>query len=355
MKRGEPVERVAPERANRADRRAPVVLVGGWMTRNWFLVALAGVATIAFLAPGLGARGGPLRPETTTRLAVAVIFFLQGLVIAPAALRAGALRWRLHLLVQSFVFAGFPAAVLLLDALGGGRLPADLRLGFLYLAILPTTISTCVVFTAMAGGNTSGALFNSVFANVAGVLLTPLWAALLLSARGEAPSIGPMLGEIVLLLLVPLAAGQAARPLVRRVREPEAKRLASASSMLILYIVFASFSDSVARGAFAQTGLPATVMVVVVALGLFTSATGAAYLLGRQLGFDAPDRVAVLFCAPQKTLAAGAPMAQILFSGHPGIGLVLLPVIVYHAIQLLAGATLAQRVGNPRRGGHRGG
>jgi solute carrier family 10 (sodium/bile acid cotransporter), member 7 len=318
-------------------------MMHGWFTRYWFLLGLALASGLAFLAPEIGARGGPLRSEVTTKAGVALIFFIQGLVIAPAVLRAGALRWRLHVAVQLFVFVGFPLAVLLLDLLGGQLLPPNLRLGFLFLAILPTTISTCVVFTAAAGGNTTGALFNSVLANIAGVLLTPLFAALLMRWSGEAPALGPMIGEVVLLLLLPLAVGQVVRPLVRRVWEPNPRRLATVSNLIILYIVFAAFANSVASGAFVQTGLFVTAGVALVAVGLFAVATAAAALLGHRLGFGLEDRLALLFSGPQKTLAAGAPMAQVLFAGHPGLGLILLPVIIYHAVQLLGGATLAQR------------
>jgi solute carrier family 10 (sodium/bile acid cotransporter), member 7 len=321
----------------------------GWFTRHWFLLGLGIVAALAFLFPEVGARGGPLRPELTTKLGVALIFFIQGLVIAPAALRLGALRWRLHIASQVFIFAAFPLAVILLDTIGGRLLPPDLRLGFLYLAILPTTISTCVVFTAAAGGNTTGALFNSALANILGVALTPMWAALLLRARGEAPPFGPMLGEIVLLLLVPLLVGQVVRPLALRTWEPNARLLGVLSSLIILYIIFAAFANSVATGAFRQTGLNATLLVGLIAVTVFAAATLAAASLGRGLAFDAGDRLALLFCGPQKTLAAGAPMAQILFAGHPAIGLILLPVIIYHAVQLLGGATLAEHVGRARR------
>lgn len=318
----------------------------GWLTRNWFLLGLVGVTGLAFLIPELGARGGPLRPEITTKAGVAVIFFIQGLVIAPAALRAGALRWRLHLAIQLFVFVGFPIAVILLDVAAGQLLPLELRMGFLFLAILPTTISTCVVFTAAAGGNTTGAIFNSALANVAGVLLTPLWAALLLSARGHGPAFGSMVGEVALLLLAPLALGQAIRPLVRRrVGEPSARVLGVITNSIILFIIFTAFSGSVGSGTFAETGLLTSLSVAVVGGGLFVTATGVAHLAGGRLRFTREDRVALLFCGPQKTLASGAPMAQILFAGHPGLGLILLPVIIYHAVQLVGGATLAQRLG----------
>lgn len=314
-----------------------------WLTRNWFLLGLAAAAGLAFLFPEIGRRGGPLRPEIATKVGVAVIFFAQGLIIAPAVLRAGAMRWRLHLTIQLTVFAGFPLAVLLLDAVAGRLLPADLRLGFLFLAILPTTVSTCVVFTAAARGNTTGALFNSALANTCGVVLTPVWAAVLLSTRDVAPPLGPMVAEVVLLLLLPLIIGQIVRPLVRRHGEPDPRLIGALSSGIILFIIFAAFANSVRSGAFRQIGLLPTIAVALVAIGIFGIAVGACMFAGRRFGFDRGDRLALLFCGSQKTLAAGVPMGQIIFAGHPGIGLILLPLIVYHAIQLIGGAAIVQR------------
>ncbi|CAN5775989.1 bile acid:sodium symporter [soil metagenome] len=314
------------------------------IARHWFLLGLAAATGLAFLLPEVGARGGPLRPEITTRAGVAAIFFMQGLALAPAALRVGALQWRLHLATQLFIFAGFPFVVIALDAAGGHLLPPDLRLGFIFLAILPTTISGCVVFTAAGGGNVSGALFNAVLANMAGVVLTPLWATLLLSARGEAPDPGPMIVELSLLLLVPIALGQAARPLLRYFRDPHPRLFSNLSSLIILYIVFIAFNDSARSGAFGETGVRGLGIIVIICIGLFVAATAAAGVTAQRLHFPAADRIALLFCAPHKTLAAGAPMAQVLFAGHPGLGLILLPLIVYHAVQLLGGAALIERL-----------
>jgi solute carrier family 10 (sodium/bile acid cotransporter), member 7 len=316
----------------------------GWFARNWFVLGLAGATALAFVVPELGARGGPLRPELTTRAGVAAIFFMQGLAIAPAALRLGALSWRLHVAVQLFIFVGFPLAMIALDAAGGRLLPADVRLGFLFMAILPTTISGCVVLTAAAGGNVAGALFNSALANIAGVAITPAWAALLLSARAEALPLVPMVTEIALLLLAPLAAGQLVRPLLRRVWEPDRRWLSMIANAIILFIVFAAISGSVLSGAFVESGWSATLLVAFVVCAIFVAATALAALAGRALRFGYADRAALLFCAPQKTLAAGAPLVQILFAGHAGLGLILLPIMIYHAVQLVGGGVLAQRL-----------
>jgi solute carrier family 10 (sodium/bile acid cotransporter), member 7 len=316
--------------------------VKGWLVRHWFIIGLAGAAVLGYLLPEVGARGGPLRPETTTKVGVAFIFLLQGLGLPTSALREGAVRWRLHTATQLFIFVGFPAAMILLDAVGGRLLPEALRLGFLFLAIVPTTVSACVVFTAAAGGNVAGAVFNSAFANVTGVVVTPVLAALLLSARGEAPPLGPTVLEISLLLLAPLALGQALRPLLRR--KPPRAVISSVANVIILYIVFAAFANSAHTSAFGEAGIGATAAVLVVGVGIFLLATAAAALVGRRLGLPPGDRIVLLFCGPQKTLAAGAPIAQIIFADHPGLGLILLPLMMYHAIQLFGAATIASRV-----------
>jgi solute carrier family 10 (sodium/bile acid cotransporter), member 7 len=316
--------------------------VKGWLVRHWFILGLAAAAVLGYLLPEVGARGGPLRPETTTKVGVAFIFLLQGLGLATSALREGAMRWRLHTATQLFIFAGFPAAVILLDAVGGRLLPESLRLGFLFLAIVPTTVSACVVFTAAAGGNVAGAVFNSAFANVTGVVITPALAALLLSARGDAPPLGPTILEISMLLLAPLALGQVLRPLLRR--KPPRALVSNVANVIVLYIVFAAFANSAHSRAFDEAGVAATVLVFVIGVSIFLLATAAAAFAGRRLGLPHGDRIVLLFCGPQKTLAAGAPIAQVIFAGHPGLGLILLPLMMYHAIQLFGAASIASRV-----------
>jgi solute carrier family 10 (sodium/bile acid cotransporter), member 7 len=306
-------------------------------------------AVLGFILPELGARGGPLRPETTAKAGVAIIFLLQGLSIPTQALRAGALRWKLHAATQLFIFAVFPLGVLLLGLAGGRLLPDEVRLGFIFLAVLPTTVSTCVVFTAAARGNVSGALFNAALANVAGVVITPLLAGLVTGTLGEGPGLLPMMTEIAMLLLAPLLIGQLARSILAGVWQPNRDRLGAASNIIILYMVFTAFANSVQSDVFAETGVLVTTMIVVLAAALFGIALAAASVIGHLLGFDTADRRAFLFCAPQKTLASGIPMGQILFAGNPALGLILLPLMVYHTVQLLGGASLAGRMASSPR------
>lgn len=328
----------------------PPFLIRPWAVRHWFILGLVAAAVLAFILPDVGARGGPLRPELTTKAGVAIIFLLQGLSIPTQALRAGALRWKLHAATQLFIFAVFPLGMLLLDLAGGRLLPEEVRLGFIFLAVLPTTVSTCVVFTAAARGNVSGALFNAALANTAGVVITPLLASRLMGTLGEGPELLPMMAQIAMLLLAPLLLGQLIRSLLTNVWQPNRNRMSAASNFIILYMVFTAFADSVQSNVFAETGVVVNIVIVVLAAGLFAMAVAAASLTGHLLGFDTADRRAFLFCAPQKTLASGIPMGQILFAGNPALGLILLPLMVYHIVQLLGGASIASNMALLPRG-----
>jgi solute carrier family 10 (sodium/bile acid cotransporter), member 7 len=321
---------------------------GATPTRNWFLPGLALSAALALLLPGLGARGGPLRPEFTVGVGVALVFLLHGISIAPATLRAGAANWRLHVAAQLFIFVAFPVAVLALDAAFGSNATEELRIGFIFLAILPTTIASSVIYTAAAGGNTTAALFNAALSNIAGVVVTPLWAAALLQARGGLPSPAGVIGNVALLLLLPFVAGQLVRPLLLRRWQPDPRRIANVSNLIVLYMVFTAFAESAATGAFARTPPLATLAVVAATIVLFMAAATGAAALGAGMRFDRADRIALRYCATQKTLAAGAPMAHILFAGHAAIGVILLPLIIYHAVQLVGGAAMMRRQEVPR-------
>ncbi len=316
----------------------------GWLAKNWFVVALLGAVGLAFVFPSPGAAGGWLRPETSTKAAIALIFLLQGLALALGSLREGLFRWRLHLLVQGFTYVAFPLVGIALDGLAGRWLPAELRLGFLFLAVLPTTVSTAIVFTSLAGGNTAGAVLNATLSNVLGVIVTPLWVGLLLEARGEAVSALPLMRELALLILLPLGAGQALRPLARRWFGWWIGHGGVVSSCLVLFIVYAAFCNSVQAGVFVEHGWPPALIAGGGAIVFFTVIVLLTILASRLLRLPPADRTAALFCAPQKTLASGAPMAKLIFAAHPGLGLILLPVMFYHPLQLLVGGFLVNAI-----------
>ncbi len=321
-----------------------------FLVRNWFVASLPLTVLLAWIVPEAGATGGWLRSEVTTRIGVALIFLFQGLVLPTAALRQGASRWQLHLLIQGFTFVLFPLLGIALDLVIGSRLPPDLRLGFLFLCVLPSTVSTSVVLTGLAGGNTVGAIFNAALSNVIGVVITPLWVAWLMKAGGQGRELGGVVKEIVLLLLLPLVVGQLFRWKLSGWADRNKKRLGNASSGLILFLVFAAFCNSVQARFWTGLGsglLLGTALGVVL---IFALAMVLVEGLSRATGLDRGDRIAASFCAPQKTIASGIPLAKAIFGAHPGLGLILLPILLYHPLQLIVCGVLADRWGRKKQG-----
>ena len=336
---------------DQAEGRDRVSVVRAWISKNWFVAGIAGVVLLAFLAPGPGAPGGWMHPSLTTKAGVALIFFFQGLSLnfsqlreVERQLRAGVASWRLHVFVEAFIFLAFPLLGLVAGATVLRFLPADVRTGFLFLCVLPTTISTAVVYTSLANGNTAGALFNASVSNIAGVVVTPLWVSAIMSMGGRSMELAPVIGNIASLVLVPIVVGQIVRPAIRATAAALAPAMRTASSLLILMMVYTAFAGSVAKGSWNGLGAAAILGALAGSCVILAITMALSWLGSRLAGFGREDRIAAFMCAPQKTLGAGVPMAQLIFAGNPALGLILLPVLIYHPLQLIVGAWFIPRL-----------
>ncbi len=314
---------------------------------NGFLGGLVAAFLLAFLFPWLGAKGGFLHTEITVKAAIFLIFLIQGAALRTESITSGLLAWRVHVFIHAMMFVGIPLLTWLILRLPVLRLDPALQMGFLLLSMLPTTISTAAVFTAQAGGNVTIAIFNSCISNVLGIFIVPFWVALISRGSGQPIPMLPVLGEIALILLLPLVLGQIARLRIRPFVESNGPRLGSVTTALILFIVFAALSNSFVGRAWA--GGAATVAKALLGgvflLSFVTFLTSCAIQLTK---FSREDRISALFCASQKTLAAGIPIAQSIFSNSSlPVGLIVLPIIVYHASQLVLGAVLVEYLKRP--------
>jgi solute carrier family 10 (sodium/bile acid cotransporter), member 7 len=309
---------------------------------DWFLLGMVVATGLAWIFPDPGAKGGSLHPELVNKLGVSLIFFLHGLTLSFAALSAGTRNVRLHLLVQLSTFFVFPLlGLLLLAVVGPGTDPA-LRTGLFFLCALPSTVSSSIALTATAQGNVPAAVFNATLSSLLGVLLTPLWLGIVLGASGQALPLGSVVLGLVLWLVLPLCLGQLFRPWLGAFATRHKKRIGVIDRLTILLLVYTSFCDSVKAGVWSSGAEPLLVasvasvvlLAVVMAFTWFTSGA---------LGFSLPDRIAALFCGSKKTLASGVPMARLIFGAHPALGMILLPIMLYHPLQLVVGGWLAGR------------
>ncbi len=310
---------------------------------DWFLIGMAAAVVLAWLFPEPGAAGGWLYPELLTKAGVALIFFLHGVSLSFASLKEGTYRWPVHLTIQACTFLLFPLLGLGFLAIGGAWMPIDLRTGFFFLCALPSTVSSSVALTAAAHGNVAVAVFNATLSSLIGIFLTPLWIGLVVQTSGQSMPMGGVILDLVLWLLLPLLVGQASRVFLAGWAARQKKRIGLVDRGTILLLVYTSFCDSFEQGVWSAHGLGPVVATFAGTLLLFFVILALTTAISQRLGFSRGDRIAAIFCGSKKTLASGIPMAQLIFAGHPGIGLILLPIMVYHPLQLIICGVLAGR------------
>ncbi len=306
-----------------------------------FIIALILAALLGFLLPA----SGPVAPAIgwLTKAAIALLFFLQGVRLQRDAVIAGLTHWRLQLLTLACTFVLFPVLGFALHAAAPGLLDHSLWLGVLYLCTLPSTVQSSIAFTSIARGNVAAAICAATASNLLGIFLTPLLVAALLNLRGNSTS-SPLdqIQGIVLQLLVPFIAGQIVSRWLRPWAMRHAKLLAITDRGSIILIVYAAFSAAVLAGAWSGLSWIDIARILAICTLLLAIALGATRLAGRAAGFAREDEIAVVFCGSKKSLATGVPMANILFPAAT-VGLVILPVMVFHQIQLIVCAALARR------------
>lgn len=320
-----------------------VAALASWVSSNAFILGMVAMVLLASLWPDLGKSGGWLHSEWLCDLGIALIFFLHGLSLSTEKLKAGFGNWRLHLLIQGSTFLIFPLLWVMSAPFLASHLPTGLVMGFIYLCALPSTISSSVAMTAAGRGNVVAAIFNATLSSLLGVFLTPLLIAVLAQSSGEGISLLDTVLKIARMLLLPMLCGQLLRPWLWRFAAPHKAVLGKLDRGVILLLVLAAFSDSVAAGLWHQYGFSLLGVTLLGAGGFLLVILGLTSLLARVCGLNHEDRVALVFCGSKKTLASGVPMAKLLFGASPWLGMIVLPIMFYHQLQLLICAVLASR------------
>lgn len=313
-----------------------------------FLIGITVALVAAWLAPDLGKTGGTLASGTVSKIGIIAIFFFQGVGLPTERFGQSLGQWRLHLFVQGFCFLLIPLVTWGLLTLFAGAMPSDLVLGFLFLAVLPTTISSAAVMVGLAGGDLPSAVFNTAFSNLLGVLTVPIAANWILST-GTAMEIpvAPLLGKVALLLAVPLILGQLARRWLKDWAAQQKSRLTFFSNLVIFFLVYTAFCDAfTSKSSNAAPAGETVAWAIGGSVVLLACVTGLAWILAWR--FPHPQRIAAFYCSSQKTLAAGLPLAGAIYavgdiSSLPPLSTFALPLLCFHPLQLILGGVLAGR------------
>ncbi|WP_411287517.1 bile acid:sodium symporter family protein [Phenylobacterium sp.] len=317
---------------------------GGLFARlkvDWYLVLIVAMVAVASLLPARGQAADVF--GWVARISIGLVFFLHGARLPREAVIRGLIHWRLHLTVLAATFLLFPVLTLGLAALPAWITPPSLAAGIVFLGCLPSTIQSSIGFTAIARGNVAAAVAAASASNLLGVALTPLLVALTLHAQG-AVSVASI-QAIVLQLLVPFLAGQFLRRWIGGWVAANARALSWLDRGSILLVVYTAFSGAVVEGVWSRLGAFDIARLVALCCVLLAVVLTATWLTARTLGFEKADEIAIVFCGSKKSLASGVPMAAVLFPAGAA-GLALLPLMVFHQIQLMACAVIAQAYAN---------
>ncbi|MET9196849.1 bile acid:sodium symporter family protein [Streptomyces olivaceus] len=303
-----------------------------------YILLLLGTVALAALLPARGA-GADVASGASTG-AIAFLFFLYGARLSTREAMDGLRHWRLHVTVLACTFVVFPLLGLASRGLVPVLLTDPLFQGLLFLTLVPSTIQSSIAFTSIARGNVPAAICAGSFSSLVGIVLTPLLAAALLGGSGGGFSADSVV-EIVLQLLVPFVAGQVLRRWIGGFVVRHKKVLGLVDRGSILLVVYTAFSEGMVRGVWHQVsparlaGLLA-VEAVLLAVMLVLTWYGA-----KGLGFGRADRIAIQFAGSKKSLAAGLPMASVLFGAQASLAV--LPLMLFHQMQLMVCAVIAKR------------
>ncbi len=276
-----------------------------------------------------------------TTAAIALLFFMHGAKLSREAIIAGSSHWRLHLWVMCSTFVIFPVLGVLFAKSAPIDVSPDIYAGFLYLCILPATVQSAIAFTSLAGGNVAAAICSASASSLLGVFVSPLLVGLVMHVHGAGGSLHQV-GSIMLQLLVPFVLGHLSRPWIGDWVSRHKKLIGKTDQTSILLVVYTAFSEAVVNGIWHKVGLGTLGFIVAVSMVLLAIVIVFNTFMARRFGFNKADEITIVFCGSKKSLANGVPMANILFPAAT-VGIMVLPLMIFHQIQLMVCAVLARR------------
>lgn len=311
---------------------------------DWFLPGLLMMVGLAYLFPGPGVAEQPVSLAELANYGVTGIFFFYGLKLDFTTLKKGLSNWRMHVLIQLSTFLLFPALILLIRPLFNTIEKEQIWLGIFFLAALPSTVSSSVVMVSIAGGNVPAAIFNASISAFIGVFITPLWMGMVLHQNAVSPDSSDVVLKLIWQVVIPVILGLLLNKHYGHIAGRHKKSLKTFDQLIILLIVYTSFSHSFSEQLFDSMSLYELIFLGTGMFVLFALAVFLMKICSRFLKFNHQDIITVVFCGSKKSLVHGTVMAGILFTGTSLTGIIILPVMLYHAIQLIAASALAKKM-----------
>lgn len=311
---------------------------------DWFISGLFLMILVAWLKPGIGMDLKPIHLGLVIDIGVVLIFFFYGLKLDPARLKAGMNNWKMHVAIQLTTFLLFPLLILPFYPLLEGTSLEIFWLGMFFLAALPSTVSSSVVMVSIAGGNIPGAIFNASISGIIGIVMTPFWMGLFLTGAQEGFDFSHVLVQLITQIIVPVVAGLLLHRYFVHWINRHLPKLAAFDKIIILLIVYESFSRSFMSGIFSSVSWAALGGLFLAVILLFFIVLNFTGWVATKMHFTREDRITLQFAGTKKSLVHGSVFASVLFSGISGAGIFLLPIMIYHSYQLFYISILARKM-----------
>lgn len=307
------------------------------------VLAIAIVVTIAYFFPQYGTGASAPVINKIIAIGIALIFFFYGLKLSPSKLKSGLSNWKLHVLIQCSTFILFPVLVLLLRPLIQNSEQEIIWLAFFFLAALPSTVSTSVVMVSLAKGNLPAAIFNSSISGIIGILITPLWIGLFVEDTQVTFDYSEIYISLVLQVLFPVFLGAFLQRFFGEFIMRHSKKLTLFDKSIILLIIYKSFAESFSENLFSSISILDIAAILAGVLLLFGFILLLVNFISKKLGFSIEDRITAQFCGTKKSLVHGTVFSKILFENMAAMGIILLPLMLFHISQIIIISIIASK------------
>lgn len=297
-----------------------------------FIVSLLGVIILAALFPSIGTSTEPIDLKKISEYGITIIFFFYGVKLSPKKISEGIANWKMHIVIQLATFILFPLLIILIKPLFSD---VHIWLSIFFVAALPSTVSSSVVMVSLAKGNVPGAIFNATISSFGGIFISPMLLSFFIIHSNIGFNSSEIVLKLVFQILVPMIAGILLHAKLKIFAEKQSKKLKILDQIIVLLIVYTSFCASFKSGIF-QTIALSTIIYIFIGMGiLFAIVFFILRKLSYALNFSYADTITTIFCGSKKSLIHGVVLSKVLFSASILSGFILVPIMMYHSLQLI--------------------
>ncbi|WP_179351973.1 bile acid:sodium symporter family protein [Winogradskyella vidalii] len=310
-----------------------------------FVLFIIAVIIIAYFFPEWGIPKSKIPIDTISAIGISFIFFFYGLKLNPTQLKAGLKNWKLHLLVQGATFLMFPLLVLALHPFIQNQEQETIWLAFFFLAALPSTVSSSVVMVAMAKGNIPAAIFNASISGIIGIVITPLWMGLFVDPTQTNFDFTDIYLKLIIQIILPVIVGLFLQRYFGDFARKHSSKLTLFDKSIILLIIYKSFASSFYNNIFSAVSLLHLLLLLIGVILLFVIAFVLTGFVAKKLNLNREDQITAQFCGTKKSLVHGTVFSKIIFGNMATMGVILLPLMLFHATQILIISVIASKKG----------